>query len=159
MRVEMRALSRDDALALVARHHVGRIGLGLHDLIRVELACYVYADDWIYLRMPAGEDIEIITRHPWAAFEVDEVDGLYDWRSVETSGAVEILTSDPHAGHRFEYEQGVRLLRDAVPAVLTADDPYPDRVRLLRVHVDTVRGRESHTADGKAPSAHTSVHG
>lgn len=151
VRVDVRALSRDDALALVAQHHIGHIGLGIHDLIRVELTPYVYADDWLYMRAVVGEDLEVLTRHPWAAFEVDEVESVYDWRTVEMSGAVEILSSDPHAAHRFDFEQAVRLLRSVVPALLTAEDPLPDHVRLLRMHVDTVRGRESRLAEGQAP--------
>jgi len=154
MRVEVRPLTRDDSLALVQRHHMGRIGIGLHDLIRVELTPYVYADDWIYIRAKIDGDFEIITRHPWAAFEVDEVDSIYDWRSVEITGVIQILSSNPDADHRFEYEQAVRILRGAVPALLTADDPRPDRVHLLRIHTDTVVGRSSRAADGEAPPVH-----
>lgn len=151
MRVEVRALSRDDSLALVARHHVGRYGIGLHDLIRVELMAYVYADDWIYTRVPPGEDVAILERHAWAAFEVDEIDGVYDWRSVELTGRVELLTPETNEEPHFTFDQAVSVLRNAVPAILTADDPLPDRVRLLRIHVDTVRGRQSRTVDGDAP--------
>ena len=151
MRVDVQPLSRDDSLALVQRHHMGRIGIGLHDLIRVELTPYAYADDWIYVRAKIDEDFEVISPHPWAAFEVDEVDSIYDWRSVEVTGAIEILSSDPNAQHRFEYEQAVRILRGAVPALLTADDPRPEHVHVLRIHVDTVLGRSSRSVDGVAP--------
>ena len=149
MRVETRTLSRDDALALLARHHVGRIGLGLHDLIRVELTPYLYANDWIYVRTSLGEDLDVIRRHPWAAFEVDEIESVFDWRTAEVAGAMEILSSDPQSPHRFEFEQAVGLLRAAVPSILTAEDAYPERVQLLRIHVDTVNGRDSRTLEGE----------
>lgn len=145
-------MSRDDALALVARQHIGRCGLALHDLIRVELTPYVYDQDWIHVRASVGGDLDVIRRHPWAAFEVDEVDGVLDWRSVEITGAVEVLTPGPDDDDdRFAFERTEQLLRATLPAILTADDPYPDRVHLLRIHVDTVRGRISRTVDGTAP--------
>lgn len=156
MRADVTTLTRDDALALIARHHVGRIGTGLHDLMRVELTPYLYANGWIYVRTSVGTDLDIIRRHPWAALEVDEIESVSDWRSAEATGAVEILTSDPEAeaDHRFEFEQAVRLLRDAVPSILTADDVYPERVQILRIHVDTIRGRASRTIEGeKIPDA------
>jgi nitroimidazol reductase NimA-like FMN-containing flavoprotein (pyridoxamine 5'-phosphate oxidase superfamily) len=150
MRADVTTLTRDDALSLIARHHVGRIGTGLHDLIRVELTPYLYADDWIYVRTGVGTDLDIIRRHPWAAFQVDEIESVSDWRSAEVTGTVEVLTSDPEADadHRFEFEQAVRLLRNAVPDILTAADVYPERVQVLRIHVDTILGRESRTIEG-----------
>jgi hypothetical protein len=45
----------------------------------------------------------------------------------------------------FEFENAVNLLRSAVPQILTADDPMPERVQLVRVHVDNIFGRESHS--------------
>ena len=149
MRVDVHPLSRDDSLALLGRHHVGRLGIGVHDLIRVELTPYLYSNDWIYVRTGLDEDLEVIRRHPWAAFEVDEIESVFDWRSAEVTGAMDILTSDPHSEHRFEYEQAVRLLREAVPSVLTAEDAYPEHVQLLRIHVDTINGRESRTVEGE----------
>ena len=44
----------------------------------------------------------------------------------------------------------MRLLRAAVPQVLTADDPMPQRVQVLRMHVDNIRGQESRSTGGSA---------
>lgn len=143
LHVDVREMSRDESLALLAKHHVGRVGITFHDLVRVKLANYLYADGWIYARTELGEDLTTVKHHPWAAFEVDEVDGLYDWRAVEISGSVEILSSDVHSPDWFEFENAVRMLRSAVPQVLTADDPMPQRVQVVRMHVDDIRGQES----------------
>jgi nitroimidazol reductase NimA-like FMN-containing flavoprotein (pyridoxamine 5'-phosphate oxidase superfamily) len=154
MHVEVRDLSRDESLALLAGHHIGRVGISFHDLLRVELAAYLYSGGWIYARTELGDDVVTVRHHPWAAFEVDEVMGIYDWRTVEAWGSVEFLSSDVHTRDWFQFENAVRLMRGVVPQILTADDPMPQRVQLVRMHVDSVRGRESHggmTGDLPAP--------
>ncbi len=148
--VEIRELSRDESLALLARHHVGHVGISFHDLVRVELAAYVYSEGWIYARTELGDDVTTMKHHPWAAFEVDEVQGVYDWRSVEIWGSVEFLSADFHSRDWFEFENAVRLMREAVPQVLTADDPLPERVQVVRMHVDNIRGREAYSGTPEA---------
>ena len=143
LRVDVRELSREESLALLARHHVGHVGITFHDRLRLKLCNYVYSEGWIYARTELGADATIARHHPWAAFEVDEVSGLYDWRSVEVSGSIEFLSSDIKFGDWFAFENAVRLMRAQVPQVLTADDPTPQRVQLVRVHLDSVFGRES----------------
>lgn len=141
--VEIRELSRDESLALLARHHVGHVGISFHDLVRVEIAAYVYSEGWIYARTEMGDDVVTVKHHPWAAFEVAEVQGVYDWRSVEIWGSVEFLSADFHTRDWSEFVNAVRLMREAVPQVLTADDPLPQRVQVVRMHVDNIRGREA----------------
>lgn len=143
LHVDFRVLPGDESLALLAKHHVGRLGISFHDVMRVEIANYVYAEGWIYARTVLGADVLTVRHHPWVAFEVDEVEGIYDWRSVEVSGAAEFLASDMSSHDWFKFENAVRLLRDVISQVLTADDPVAERVQLLRMHVDNVRGRES----------------
>ncbi|HEY5086341.1 MAG TPA: pyridoxamine 5'-phosphate oxidase family protein [Gemmatimonadaceae bacterium] len=150
LHVDVRELSRDEGLALLARHHVGRVGISFHDLLRVELANYVYSEGWIYARTELGEDVATVRHHPWAAFEVDEVEGIYDWRTVEVLGVVEFLSSDIHSRDWFEFENAVRVMREVVPQILTADDPMPQRVQVIRMHVDNIRGRESHSGTPRA---------
>jgi len=136
--VDVRDLSRDESLALLAKHHIGHAGISFHDVVRVELVAYVYADDWIYARMELGEELTTVEHHPWGAFEVDEVETIYDWRSVEVRGAVQFVTPESHA-----FENAVRLMRQVVPQVLTDGDPLPQRNQLVRLHIDQIRGRVS----------------
>lgn len=143
MNVIVRELSREESLAILAKHHVGRVGITFHDLLRLKLCNYVYSEGWIYARTELGEDLVMAEHHPWAAFEVDEVDGILDWRSVEVWGGVEFLSSDVQSPDWFEFENAVRLFRAAVPEILTADDPMPQRIHLVRIHTDNVMGRES----------------
>jgi nitroimidazol reductase NimA-like FMN-containing flavoprotein (pyridoxamine 5'-phosphate oxidase superfamily) len=143
-------LSREDSLALLARHHVGHVGISFHDILRVELAAYVYSDDWIYARMALGDELTTVRHHPWGAFQVDEVESIYDWRSVEVRGAVQFLSSNSHGHDWFEFANAVRLMREVVPQVLTPDDPLPQRSQIVRLHIDDIRGRVSQSS---APAA------
>ena len=143
LNVTVRELSRDECLAILSKHHVGRVGITFHDHLRVKICNYLYSEHWIYARAELGEDLTMAEHHPWAAFEVDEVDGILDWRSVDVRGAIEFLSSDMHSQDWFEFENAVRLLRDAVPQILEAGDPLPNRIHLLRIHLDNVLGRES----------------
>ncbi len=148
--VNVHELSRAESLAMIAKHHVGRVGLSFHDVIRVKLCAYVYSEGWIYARTELGPDLTIAMHHPWAAFEIGEVDGVYDWTSVEAWGAIEFLNSDVRSRDWFEFENAVNLLRGAVPQILTADDPMPERVQLLRVHVDNILGRQARSGRPEA---------
>jgi nitroimidazol reductase NimA-like FMN-containing flavoprotein (pyridoxamine 5'-phosphate oxidase superfamily) len=143
LNVTVRELSRDESVAILARHHLGRVGITFHDHLRLKLCNYLYSEHWIYARAELGDDLVMAEHHPWAAFEVDEIDGILDWRSVEVRGAIEFLSSDLHSPDWFEFENAVRLLRSAVPEVLRADDPMPQSIRLVRIHVDEIAGRES----------------
>lgn len=143
LRVDVRVMPHDEAVELVTRHHVGHVGISFHDLVRVKLCNYVYSEGWIYLRTELDEDLVLAKHHPWAAFEVHEAESIYDWRSVEASGAVEFLSSDTGSAEWFRFETAVRVLRDQVPQILTADDPLPKRSQLLRIHIDAIVGRES----------------
>ena len=145
--VTVRELSHDECLAILMKHHVAHVGIGFHDLLRLKICNYLYSDGWIYARTELGQDLVMARHHPWAAFEVAEVEGIYDWRSVEVRGAIEFLSSSTQSSEWFEFENAVRLLRTAVPEVLTANDPTPQRIQLLRVHLDEVMGRESRLAN------------
>lgn len=141
--VAIRELSRDESKALLEKHHVGRLGISFHNRVRVELANYVYSEEWIYARTEVGADLTTMRHHPWAAFEVDEIDGIYDWRTVEVLGTIELLTTPAPFGDSSAFENAVRLMRTVIPEILTSDDPIPERVQLLRIHLDELRGREA----------------
>jgi nitroimidazol reductase NimA-like FMN-containing flavoprotein (pyridoxamine 5'-phosphate oxidase superfamily) len=158
MSVELKAIDREAAEALLRRHHVGRMAFAHHDRVTIHLVNYVFADGWIYARMRTDDDVVTLRHNQWVAFEVDEVDGIYDWRSVTARGSVHFLP-DPSATPvapptRRAYREGVRLLRSVVPAVLTPDDPIPERTNVHRIHVDELTGLAARS-DGSAalPSA------
>lgn len=127
------------ARALLERHHVGRLAVSLRDRIRIVLMNYVCSGNWIYARMEPGPILKTIMHSQWVAFEVDEIDSVYDWRVVTVNGSTHFLAEgdDP-----AEFDAATRLFQSVVPEVLTLDDPLPERVKLLRIYIDELRGLE-----------------
>jgi uncharacterized protein len=139
----IRDLSRADCEAILARQHVGRIAYASGPRVDIEPINYVFADGWIYCRTSRGVKSAILAHHRWAAFEVDEVEGTFDWRSVVVRGAVYFLDSDSPPIDQQSFMRGVELLRELVPGTGTELDPAPFRLLVLRLHLDEVTGREA----------------
>ena len=140
-----RELSRDQCDALLARNHVGRVAFSFHDRVDIEPVHYVYAEGWLHGRTAPGAKIAVLRHHPWVAFEVDEVDGLFDWQSVVVHGVVDIPDPDGSPIDREAYERILAHIRTVLPTALKPSDPAPDRVLPFRIHVDTVSGRAAST--------------
>ena len=133
-------LSRDDALELLARNHVGRLAFTFHDRVDIEPISYVLSGDWLYARTSPGTKLAVVKHHPWVAFEVDEVRSRTDWRSVVVHGTIYFLDSDSEAD-RAAYESAIRVLRSADADALTGSDATPQRQVLFRIHLDDVVGK------------------
>ena len=144
-----RELSREECDVLLTRNHVGRVAFSFHDRVDVEPVHFVYAEGWIYGRTAPGAKVAILRHHPWVAFEVDEVEGLFDWRSVVAHGAVEIPEADGSLADREAYERILARIRKVLPSALSASDPAPERVLPFRIHVDTISGRAASTGTAK----------
>jgi uncharacterized protein len=151
--VSTRVLTHAEMEALLSKHHVGSMALAFHDRVTIALSNYVYGDRWIYGRMENGPNLATLRHHPWVAFEVSEIDGIYDWRTVTVHGAVQMLTDAAESIRGSEeFRAALAQLRSAVPAVFTTRDPMPQRVQLFRLHADELIGRAvSSKALGKLP--------
>lgn len=143
-RVLIRELSREECTAILGRNHVGRLAYTRGNQIDIEPVHYVYEEPWLYGRTSEGRKLEM-TGYTWwpVAFEVDEVDGVFRWRSVVVHGG--FYTIPPRGSHWEEdaWAHGVELLRGLVPATLQEGDPFPHRVIVFRVSVQEVSGREA----------------
>jgi len=140
-----RALSRAECDALLERNNVGRLAFTFHDRVDIEPVHYIYAAGWLHGRTSPGTKVATLLHHPWIAFEVDEVKGLFDWRSVIVHGVVHIPDFDGSPSDRAAYSSTLELIRQLVPEALEPDDPTPARQVLFRIHIDEVTGRESST--------------
>ena len=136
-------LSRDEAEKILARNHVGRLAFAFHDHVDIQPLSYAFEEPWIYLRTEEGAKISTLTHNRWAAFEVDEIEGPFDWRSVVARGGVYLM--DPAHGTTDEasYRHAVSLLRRVVPGALTPKDPVPFRHVVMRMHIDEITGRRA----------------
>jgi nitroimidazol reductase NimA-like FMN-containing flavoprotein (pyridoxamine 5'-phosphate oxidase superfamily) len=145
-RPEFFELSHEDALALLERHHVGRLAFTFHDRVDIEPISYVFADGYVWGRTAQGAKLTTVQHHPWIAIEVDEIEGPFDWRSVVVHGSLQLLADEGGERARQRYARGLELVRHLDPAALTPADLTPDRVVLFRVFVDSVTGRGARTA-------------
>ena len=140
-----RDLDPAECTALLARHHVGRLAFSRKDRVDIEPIHYVFDNGWLYGRTQPGTKLEVIMRNRWIAFEVDEIDALFDWRSVVVKGGFYILRADGSPHETDAYEKGVAILRRLIPETMTAADPLPDRAIVFRINVDELFGREAST--------------
>lgn len=139
-------LDRTKCEVILSRNQLGRIAFSFHDRVDIEPIHYVQSGEWLYVRTSPGAKLLTLAHNRWVAFEVDEVAGVFDWRSVVVRGSAYML--DPHGTEqdRRAHSDGVQLLRAVVPQTFREDDPVPFRDLLLRIHIDEMSGREATTA-------------
>lgn len=136
-----RELDANECTALLANHHVGRIAFSFHDKVDIEPIHYVWSDGWIYGRTAEGSKLRALSHNRWVAFEIDEVNALFDWRSVVVKGSMYVLSPTDDGPLQGEWDKAVTLLRRIVPDAFTQDDPTPERVIVFRIHADKITGR------------------
>lgn len=148
----IRDLTRAEIDNILGRNDVGRLAFSFHDRVDIEPINYVYKDGWIYGRTSKGSKLETIRHNMWVAFEVDELTGLFNWRSVVVKGAFYVMDPQPSrdpdptdtaARDDAAYAEGVALLRSLLPDTLLSSDPAPFRHMVFRIHLDEVTGREA----------------
>ena len=153
-RPTFRVMSERESRALLKRNHVGRLCFLNEGQPDVEPVHYVTGDGWIFVRSAPGTKMEAVAHHPYVAFEVDEFDDTFDWRSVVARGTIYLLPREGTPIERKELDRAIRALRAFLPATLTEDDPTPARDIVYGIHVDVLTGRmaepDSSTPSGKA---------
>ena len=148
-----RDLDKSEIEAVLGRNHVGRVGLARENRVTIIPVHYVYADGWIYGRTSPGSQLEQVGAHWWpVAFEVDEIEGLFDWRSVVVNGGLYLIAPEGAAWQREAWSTGIDLLRRLVPGTLREADPVPFRSCLFRIAVQEVTGRSAQTRAGEVMS-------
>ncbi|MCU0636202.1 MAG: pyridoxamine 5'-phosphate oxidase family protein [Gemmatimonadaceae bacterium] len=139
------SLDRAAIEALLSRHAVGRLAYAEGTGVQIEPIHYVYRDGWIYGRTQPGSKLTAIAHRPFVAFEVDEVDALFDWRSVVVRGAVYFLDPEGAPVDRTRYATALEALRSLVPETLAPGDPVPHRQVVFGIHADDATGRAAST--------------
>src|SRR5258708_33904252 len=114
IRVSSRVLSHAEMETLLAKHHVGSIAVAFHDRVTIVFSNQVYADQWIYGRMEQGPDLATLRHHRWVAFEVSEIDGIYDWRTVTVHGPIELLAEAGSPRGADVLQAALRLVRSVL---------------------------------------------
>ncbi len=140
-----RDLDPAECTAILARHNVGRLAFSRQDRVDIEPIHYVFDSGWLYGRTQPGTKLEVITHNRWVALEVDEIDALFDWRSVVIKGGFYLLRPDGGPREVETYHKGVEILRRLVPETLTPADALPERAIVFRINIDELSGREAST--------------
>ena len=135
-----RDLSDTECRELLARNNMGRIAYQIHEHVNILPLGYVYHGEWLACRTQEGSKVSVLRHSPYVAFEVDEVEGLFDWKSVVVQGSwyEEDLPTEGR-------EETLAALRSVAPDVLTPDDPTPFRDVLFRIHIREITGRAAST--------------
>lgn len=141
--VLIRELSRDEVEDTINRNRVGRIAFSFHDRVDIQPIHYIYERGWLYGRTSEGEKIYTLKHNQWIAFEIDEVNDLFDWRSVVVHGSFWII--HPQGSPRAEelWAKAAKLVAQIVPGALTENDPVSFRHTLFRIAVGDAHGREA----------------
>lgn len=115
-------LGPDEIDALLHRHRVGRLACTANDRPYVVPITYAYDGGCIYAYSGPGRKIETMREQPLVCFEVDEVEGDSEWRSVVVEGRYEEVTDE--SGKRLALALlGEAEGRDGVGRGLLADGP------------------------------------
>ncbi|HEX6558260.1 MAG TPA: pyridoxamine 5'-phosphate oxidase family protein [Longimicrobiales bacterium] len=138
----IRELDRTEVDAILKRNSVGRLAFASRSLVDIEPVNYVYQDGWVYGRTSAGTKISAVATNWWVAFEVDESDALFQWRSVVAHGGFYRLYDGGREIDRERYRTAIAALRTLVPATLQDEDPVPYRTIIFGILLQETRGKE-----------------
>jgi nitroimidazol reductase NimA-like FMN-containing flavoprotein (pyridoxamine 5'-phosphate oxidase superfamily) len=139
-------LTGPDCAKILKRNHVGRLAFRNGRVVDIEPLGYVWSAPWLFMRSAYGAKLEALAHDPFVAFEVDEIDGMFDWRSVVVHGTIYMLPADGAPVERGQLERAMKALRRAMPGTLTPNDPVPERQVVYGLHADRVDGRMARSA-------------
>ncbi len=155
--LRIHALGRDECEQILARNHIGRLAHTHGKRVDVKPVHYVYAEGWIYGRGPFAEVYGLVARngYQWqpVAFEVEEIDDLFNWRYVVVQGGFYVIDRERSFAEAQIWQHAVELLRSLEPDALRANDLAPDRTVLCRIAVQDVSGEAAASDEvGKVPA-------
>lgn len=146
-RPALRELTLGEIEEVLRRNAVGRLAYTApNGQVAIEPLNYVYDAGGLVGRTSPGSKLSSLWQRPSVSFEVDEVDGPLDWRSVVIQGVFHRVPPGDSPAARKRYEQTLGRIRTIDPGALTGDDPVPSRSVLFRIPIAEVSGRAARTA-------------
>ena len=144
-------LSDQQCRAALGRNHVGHLAYLKGRVVDIEPVHYVMDDAWIFVRSAEGSRLEAFAHNPYVAFEVDEIEGTFDWRSVVAHGTIYVMSDDDSRVGEAQFERALDALRSFVPETLTANDPTPFRRTIYGIHIEALAGRMAEQRKRSSP--------
>jgi nitroimidazol reductase NimA-like FMN-containing flavoprotein (pyridoxamine 5'-phosphate oxidase superfamily) len=144
-RPRIRGLSTLQSEFILSRNHIGQLSFILRGEPELLPLHYVYADGAIISRTSYGPKCAAWVERPQVVLGVEEIDGLFDWRSVLVRGTIRILSPHGTREQRADYWRAVVIARTLIPEMFTERDPTPDRRVVLEIFPVQITGREAST--------------
>lgn len=138
-------LNAKEIEALLRRNSVGRIAFSFHDSVDIRPIHFVWRKGWLFGRTSPSDKLVTLRHNQWVAFEVDEIDGPFDWSSVVVRGTFYRLSPEGSVHDVRLYRRAVRAIRGFAPKALTKDDTVPFRSAVFGITIDSATGRSSTT--------------
>lgn len=142
---QFRILDRDECEAIIARNHVGRIAYARRNSISILPIYYAYSERWVYGRMKRSRKNALVGHHGWwpVAFQVDEVEDLFHWRTVLVHGGFYALPADGGPSELDARRQAIDVLRRVIPQTFHPGDPMPSHTGIFKIAVQQITGSEA----------------
>jgi uncharacterized protein len=128
-------LSQNEMTEMLGRHNVGRLACTTNDRPYIVPINYVYQCDAIFAYSMPGRKISMMREQPLVSFEIDEIDGPSNWRSVVVEGVYEELTDA--AG----ISVALRLLANGFGSLVARSLEASSAIVLFRIRVTELSGR------------------
>lgn len=130
---------------ILERNFLGHLGCAHKDEVYVVPITYAFESPFLYGYSWGGKKVELMRKNPHVCLEVDEVIGVFNWKSVIVTGLYEELKGEAA-------DRGMRLLARKLAEVEQADseglsDLVTDFASLLkeaiiyRIRIKEVTGR------------------
>jgi nitroimidazol reductase NimA-like FMN-containing flavoprotein (pyridoxamine 5'-phosphate oxidase superfamily) len=153
----LEVLSREECLRLLGTAVLGRVAVSTAALPTILPVNFRFDGRQVLIRTGRGTKLDAATRNAVVAFEVDEVDGPFDWRSVVAHGTVYVLENSGSPLTRASYRVAVQHLRTLNPQTLGDQDPTPERTVVMQLRPDAAIGREARSNARRAPAQQSST--
>jgi nitroimidazol reductase NimA-like FMN-containing flavoprotein (pyridoxamine 5'-phosphate oxidase superfamily) len=132
-------MNEDQALSLLARGGIGRLGCISNDEPYIVPISYYFEDGAVYSHSLAGLKISALRQNPKACLQVDEVESDLEWRSVLAFGRFEeIVKQTERSTILNKLLQRFPLLTPVESAI--ADDGAPSQVIVYRIRIERITG-------------------
>lgn len=84
-------LNKKEIVGLLERQFIGRLGCHLNGETYIVPVNYVYQNNAIYAHSGEGRKVEMLRGNPRVCFQVDEIESMFNWKSVILWGSFEEL--------------------------------------------------------------------
>lgn len=139
-------LTEADCREVLARNHVGRMAFLNQGRVDIQPIEFVLNDDWLFLRSAYGTKLAALSRTPYVAFEVDEIAGPFDWRSVVVHGTIYEIPDEDVPAVRREHAAAIAAFRALDPRAFSPADPAGQRKIVYGLRIDSLTGRLASTS-------------